>query len=122
VTKVDLFAEVLRLHLGDALGPGSDHGIGADVHGAVVSLLAPTSGTVCAAPGDMSYKSADHPGRSSPHGAHVVHRALRAVGDRVDVSHNNRDYLGIVRAVGPDRATVDAAIDTFRSEHPWVLQ
>jgi hypothetical protein len=43
------------------------------------------------------------------------------VGERIEVTSTNRDYLGILRAIGPDRESVDAAIDAFRADRPWVI-
>ncbi len=63
-------------------------------------------GTIVPAPGDP---------------VRIWHRPLRAVGDRIDLSNTNRDYMGIVRAIGPDRARVDAAVAAFTAENPWVI-
>ncbi|WP_405086929.1 siderophore biosynthesis protein [Microbispora sp. NBC_01389] len=61
------------------------------------------------------------PAAGAGDGVRLWHRALRQVGDHVEVTGTNRDYLGLLRAVGPDRERVDAAVDAFRKEHPWVL-
>ncbi|KAA9375066.1 siderophore biosynthesis protein [Microbispora cellulosiformans] len=108
-------------------------------YGSVVSLMAERSGTVTAAPPDLpalSIPAPDFfaPGLSGPglsasglsaagagDGVRLWHRALRQIGEHVEVTGTNRDYLGLLRAVGPDREHVDAAVDAFRKEHPWVL-
>ncbi|MBG0833398.1 ATP-grasp domain-containing protein [Planomonospora sp. ID67723] len=107
--EIPLFERILGVHLGAGLGdPGAARG-----HGTALSLVAERSGTVAAAPGRIA-PSAGDPVR-------LWHRPLRTVGEHIDRSHTNRDYLGIVRAIGPDRASVDAAVAAFAAESPWVI-
>ncbi|WP_204358446.1 siderophore biosynthesis protein [Streptosporangium sp. 'caverna'] len=89
-------------------GPGAAGG-----HGTVLSLIADRSGTVVEAPGTIVPAAGDR--------IRLWHRPLRAVGDRIDQSNTNRDYMGIVRAIGPDRASVDAALTAFTAGNPWVI-
>ncbi|GAA2897341.1 carboxylate--amine ligase [Streptosporangium fragile] len=106
---VPLFELILGVHLGSAAAePDPARG-----HGTALSLVADRSGTVVAAPGTV----VPAPGERT----RVWHRPLRAVGDRIDRNHTNRDYLGIVRAIGPDRAGVDAAVAAFTAGNPWVI-
>lgn len=108
VLGVPLFELILRVHLGERLPdlPSPTR------YGSAVSIVADRSGTITAAPGVSEVSHGD---------LTLWHRPLRAVGDRVERTHTNRDYLGVVRAVGPDRRSVDAAIATFRAERPWVI-
>lgn len=46
-------------------------------------------------------------------------RSLREAGDRVAVSHTNRDYLGIISAIGTDAAAVEGAVAAARAEENW---
>ncbi|MBX6382734.1 MAG: siderophore biosynthesis protein [Microbispora sp.] len=110
---VPLHQWILRIHAGEPLSAFDFGGLRA-AYGSVVSIVAERSGTVTAAPADLSLPETED-------GVRLWHRALRAVGDHVEVTGTNRDYLGLVRALGADRASVDAAIDTFGKEHPWVL-
>lgn len=123
--EVPLFERILGVHLGsglpdprhaggDGLGtrPGRAPG-GSGPHGTVLSLVADRAGTVVGAPGAVM------PGADGP--VRLWHRPLRAVGDRIELTNTNRDYLGIVRAIGPDRAHVDAAVADFTAESPWVI-
>jgi biotin carboxylase len=145
---VPLFERILGVHLGLGLGPdlaadpGAKHGAepGPDPgpehgpepgpepaagparhggrgraagHGTALSLVAERSGTVTRAPGIVTPSPGDR--------VRLWHRPLRSVGDRVDQSHTNRDYLGVVRAVGPDRASVDEAVSAFTAADPWVI-
>jgi hypothetical protein len=92
-------------------GPGEPGAAGG--HGTVLSLIADRSGTVVEAPGTVVPAAGDR--------IRLWHRPLRAVGDRIDQSNTNRDYMGIVRAIGPDRASVDAALTAFTAGNPWVI-
>ncbi|GAB3907290.1 ATP-grasp domain-containing protein [Microbispora bryophytorum] len=115
---VPLHQWILRVHAGEAVSSFDLGGLRA-AYGSVVSLVAERSGTVTAAPPDLSPPD---PSPAEPaDGVRLWHRALRRIGDHVEVTGTNRDYLGLLRAVGPDAAVVDAAVDTFRKEHPWVL-
>ncbi|MFJ2028985.1 siderophore biosynthesis protein [Streptosporangium sp. NPDC087985] len=106
---VPLFEHILGVHLGAGLPePGRPEG-----HGTILSLVADRPGTVAATPGTVVPADGDR--------VRLWHRPLRAVGDRIDLSHTNRDYLGIVRATGPDRAGVDAAVTAFTAQRPWVI-
>ncbi|MFG1825765.1 acetyl-CoA carboxylase biotin carboxylase subunit family protein [Microbispora bryophytorum] len=115
---VPLHQWILRVHAGEPVSSFDLGGLRA-AYGSVVSLVAERSGTVTAAPPDLSPPD---PSPAEPaDGVRLWHRALRRIGDHVEVTGTNRDYLGLLRAVGPDAAVVDAAVDTFRKEHPWVL-
>ncbi|GIH98873.1 siderophore biosynthesis protein [Planobispora takensis] len=107
---IPLFERILGVHLGAGLAP--EPGV-ARGHGTALSLVAERSGTVVAAPGTVA--------PSGPGPVRIWHRPLRAVGDRIDLSHTNRDYLGVVRAIGPDRASVDEALAAFGARSPWVV-
>ncbi|MDH2429812.1 ATP-grasp domain-containing protein [Sphaerisporangium sp. TRM90804] len=106
---VPLFEWVLRVHLGEpAPAPPPVTG-----HGAAVSLVADRPGVVTRAPGDVA---------ETVGGTRVRHRPLRAVGDTIELTRTNRDYLGVVRGVGPGRDSVDKAIEDFSARHPWTIE
>ncbi|MER6949805.1 siderophore biosynthesis protein [Nonomuraea sp. NPDC000554] len=109
VLGVPLFEWILRVHLGEPAPVVPD----VTRHGSAVSLVADRSGTITSAPGPEKLVSG---------GVTLWHRPLRAAGDPVRKTHTNRDYLGVIRAVGPDRALVDAAIDSYRAARPWVVE
>ncbi|MFI6535225.1 siderophore biosynthesis protein [Nonomuraea sp. NPDC050547] len=108
ILGVPLFEWILRAHLGERL-PATPPAPG---YGTAVSLVADRSGTITEAPG-AEERSQD--------GVRLWHRPLRAAGERITRTHTNRDYLGVIRAVGPDRRRVEAAVDAYRAERPWVI-
>jgi hypothetical protein len=46
-------------------------------------------------------------------------RPLRAAGDRVAITHTNRDYLGVISAIGTDAAAVEDAVTAARATEGW---
>ncbi|MEQ4716916.1 siderophore biosynthesis protein [Nonomuraea sp. B19D2] len=109
VLGVPLFEWILRVHLGE---PAPDIPE-TSAHGSAVSLVADRAGTVKDAPGTEALVDGD---------VRLWHRPLRRVGDVVSLTHTNRDYLGVVRAIGPSREVVDSAIDAYRAAQPWVIE
>ncbi|MFF4625603.1 siderophore biosynthesis protein [Nonomuraea jabiensis] len=108
VLGVPLFEWILRVHLGEAVPDIPE----ISSYGSAVSLVADRAGTVKDAPGAETLVEGD---------VRLWHRPLRAVGDVISLTHTNRDYLGVVRAVGPSRAAVDAAVASYRAARPWVV-
>jgi biotin carboxylase len=109
ILGVPLFEWILRVHLGEpAPAPPKVNG-----HGAAVNLVADLPGIVKEAPGDLAETAG---------GVRLRHRPLRSPGDTVELTRTNRDYLGIVRASGPDEEAVNQAIDAFRARSPWVIE
>ncbi|WP_113703268.1 ATP-grasp domain-containing protein [Nonomuraea lactucae] len=106
---VPLFEWILRAHLGEPV-PAVPEPRG---HGSAVSLVADRSGTITAAPAEEAVVTGD---------VRLWHRPLRSVGEVVERTHTNRDFLGVIRAVGPDRDRVEAAIGGYRAARPWVIE
>lgn len=105
---VPLFAWVLRAHLGESLPPVP----AATGHATVDAVLADRSGTLVAAPGRTEHTAG---------GVRLTYWPVRANGDTIEVTRTNRDYLGLIRAVGPDAAEVGAAVRGFRDRHSWEI-
>ena len=55
-------------------------------------------------------------------GVHLTYRPLRPVGERHELYRTNRDYLGVLRAVGTDQATVDRVSAGFLAARRWEIQ
>ncbi|WP_019634673.1 ATP-grasp domain-containing protein [Actinomadura atramentaria] len=106
---VPLFEQILGVHLGRPLPPP----VPAPGLAAVAEpVLAERPGTLAAAPG---------PWEGDDGGVRVRYLPQRAVGDAVAVTRTNRDYLGTIRAIGPDATAVDAAVARFRAAHAWTV-
>ncbi len=106
--KVPIFAWVLRAHLGEPV-PRVPHARG---HAAVDSVLATRSGTLAAAPGREEYEDG---------GVRLAYWPVRAPGDTIELTRTNRDYVGVIRAIGADPGGVEAAIRGFRARHSWEI-
>jgi len=101
-----LFEQVLRLHLGESLPqyPSSPHR-----HARVDYPCADRSGVLVEAPERMDLLGP----------VQLAYRPLRLIGEHRELTGTNRDYLGVVRAVGPDREAVDRAVEGFLAEQTW---
>ncbi|GAA0377506.1 carboxylate--amine ligase [Microbispora corallina] len=109
---------ILRVHAGEPLPVAPAVRRDRTRHGASVAVVAGRSGVVTAAPPEIA-PNGDEPWAGD--GVRLWHHPLRAAGDRVDLTGTNRDFLGIVRATGPGRASVDAAVTAFGRLHPWTV-
>jgi biotin carboxylase len=106
--RIPLFALVLRVHLGEPLpetfGPAGGRAA------RVEYVLADRAGTLTAAP--PAEDAVDD-------GVLLTYRPLRAVGATAPLTGTNRDYLGVVRAVGPDQPRTDRAVARFLAARRW---
>jgi biotin carboxylase len=105
---VPIFEWVLRAHLGEPVPPLP----AAAGHAAVDSVIADRSGTLAVAPGREEYETG---------GVRLAYWPVRTTGDVIELTRTNRDYVGMIRAVGADPAGVDAAIRGFRARHRWEI-
>lgn len=108
--QIPYFELVLRAHLGERL-PAEIAGRG-DRRARNEAILADRAGTLTAAPGPRD-RDAD--------GIRLSYRPVRAIGERHELHRTNRDYLGVVWAVGPDQDSVDAAVAEFIAGHRWEI-
>jgi biotin carboxylase len=104
---VPVFERVLRVHLGEPLGPPPPPAAG---HAAVDSVIADRAGVLRSAPEFT---------RRTDAGVRLTYRPVRRPGDTVALTRTNRDYLGTIQAIGPDAQAVDAALARFRAAHSW---
>ncbi|MGI5226130.1 ATP-grasp domain-containing protein [Actinoallomurus sp. CA-142502] len=105
---VPIFEWVLRAHLGEPVPPVPAAG----GHAAVDSVIADRPGTLVSAPERQEHEDG---------GVRLAYWPVRALGDLIEPTRTNRDYLGMIRALGPDAAAVDAAIRAFRERHAWEI-
>jgi biotin carboxylase len=100
--QAPLFEWVLQAHLGQnvPVPPRTSR------HARVDYVYARTGGVLRTAP-----PASDRPG--------LRYWPLRLLGDTITLTHTNRDYLGVLRCVGADRPSVDAAADGFLAGHRW---
>ena len=108
----DLFELVLRVHLGESLPAEPPRPWGGTGHAIIDYVVADRPGTLAAVP----------PAGPRPTGRPDVLlscRPLRSAGDRVAVTHTNRDYLGVITAIGTDAAAVEDAVTAARAAESW---
>jgi len=110
ILGIPLFELVLRAHLGEALP--ADLGARTDLRARNEAVCADRAGTLTAAP---------EPYDGERDGLRLSYRPLRAVGERHEHYRTNRDYLGVIWAVGPDQADVDRAVAQFVAAHRWEI-
>ncbi|MDR3034456.1 MAG: ATP-grasp domain-containing protein [Kitasatospora sp.] len=110
ILGLPLFELVLRAHLGERLP--ADLGARTDRRARNEAVLADRAGTLTAAPG---------PYDAERDGVELSYRPVRRVGEHHELHRTNRDYLGVVWAVGPDQQRVDAAVAGFVAANRWEI-
>lgn len=108
VLAIPLFEHILRTHLGERLP--ADLGARTDRHARVDYPYARRAGTLVEAPPSTETLLADTVSTYHP---------LRAIGETHPHHHSNRDYLGVLRTIGGDRAAVHRAAEDFLDNHRW---
>ncbi|MBA2813392.1 ATP-grasp domain-containing protein [Streptomyces sp. KM273126] len=108
---IPLFEHILRTHLGESVP--ADLGARRDGAALLEYPCAERAGTLTAAP-PSSELSVD--------GVQLTYRRLRPLGERHELYRTNRDYLGVLRAVGTDQEAVDRAAARFLAAQSWVIQ
>lgn len=100
----DFFADILLTHLGTPTS-FTPH---TTAEATVDYVLADRSGVLTSAPEACA-------------GTRLTYRPQRHVGDDIELTNTNRDYLGTLQAIGPDREAVEATLRSFRAEHRWEI-
>jgi biotin carboxylase len=107
---VPLFEQILRVHLGERLpAPTAPPGL----HAVADVVLAERGGTLTEAPEAIETRDGD---------VRLAYRPQRATGETFELTRTNRDYLGTIRAIGPAKDRVEAAIGRFRAAHSWTIE
>ncbi|MFE3098390.1 acetyl-CoA carboxylase biotin carboxylase subunit family protein [Streptomyces sp. NPDC059248] len=107
---IPLFEQVLRVHLGEELP--ADLGLRTDRAARLDYPLADRAGTLTTAPGPADLTVGD---------VTLTYRPTRPVGETHPLYGTNRDFLGIVRAFGPDQPSVDLAVEDFLARQSWEI-
>ncbi|MFI1396057.1 acetyl-CoA carboxylase biotin carboxylase subunit family protein [Streptomyces sp. NPDC020681] len=107
---VPLFEHILRTHLGQPLP--ADLEARTDVAARLDYPCADREGTLTAAPAAVDLTVGD---------VRLTYRPVRAIGERQPLHHTNRDFLGIVRAIGTDQESVDRAVADFLAGQCWEI-
>ncbi|MEU7026098.1 ATP-grasp domain-containing protein [Streptomyces sp. NPDC046275] len=107
---IPLFEHILRTHLGEPLP--ADLGARTDGAARLEYPCAEAAGTLRSAPGPVDLTT---------DGVRLAYRPLRATGERHELYHTNRDYLGVLRATGTDQATVDRVVADFLAAQRWEI-
>lgn len=107
---IPLFEHILRTHLGRPL-PRDLHPH-AGRAGRVDHICATASGILTAAP---------EPVDAMIDGVALTYRPLRSLGERHELHGTNRDYVGVLRALGGDTARVNQVADRFLAEQRWEI-
>lgn len=107
---IPLFEHILRTHLGESLP--DDLGARTDRVARIDHICAPRFGTLTAAPHSVDQDVDD---------VALSYRPLRDIGERHELYYTNRDYVGVLRAVGADAVTVDRVAEGFLAEQRWEI-
>ncbi|NUU25106.1 MAG: siderophore biosynthesis protein [Streptomycetaceae bacterium] len=105
---IPVFAHILRVHLGEPLP--RTLGTATERSARVEYVLADRGGTLTAAPPAQDAVDDD---------VRLAYRPLRDVGATAPLTGTNRDYIGVLRAVGPDQARTDRAVERFLAARRW---
>ncbi|GLZ06953.1 carboxylate--amine ligase [Actinomadura sp. NBRC 104412] len=110
--NIPLFDWILRVHMGERLPPleASHESLGR--HAVADVVLATRDGVLTAAPEAVDLTDG---------AVRLSYRPQRPVGERIALTHTNRDYLGTIRAIGPSATEVEAAIARFRASNTWTI-
>ena len=112
---VDLFELVLRIYLGERLPPGPPpQPAPGRAHAVIDYVVADRSGLLAASPSAGLQ-------RATVPGVMLSYQPLREVGDRITLSHTNRDYLGVITAIGPEPAPVEQSVADLRTRESWEI-
>ncbi|AUY48965.1 ATP-grasp domain-containing protein [Streptomyces sp. CB01881] len=113
ILGIALFEHILSVHLGRELPADlGERCAAAPLRARNEPVCADRAGTLTAAPG---------PYDEERDGVRLAYRPLRPLGERHEHYRTNRDYLGVIWAVGPEQAAVDAAVARFVAANRWEI-
>lgn len=103
-----LFEQVLRLHLGETL-PVLD----VPKRAAWIRYFT--------AQGEGTLRHAPPASLHEGNGVRLSYQPLRKVGDAIQLTNSNKDYVGVLRGSGPDTAGLAAAVELASSTLAWEI-
>ncbi|MFE2721169.1 acetyl-CoA carboxylase biotin carboxylase subunit family protein [Kitasatospora sp. NPDC059327] len=113
ILGIPLFEHILAAHLGRELPADLTERCAATGNRArTEAVCADRAGTLTTAPG---------PWDEERDGVRLAYRPLRPLGEHHEHYRTNRDYLGVIRAVGTDQSAVDAAVARFVAANRWEI-
>ncbi|MEV0532921.1 ATP-grasp domain-containing protein [Kitasatospora sp. NPDC050463] len=113
ILDIPLFEHILAAHLGRELPEDlAEHCAATPRRARNEAVCADRPGTLTAAPG---------PHDEQRDGVRLAYRPLRELGERHEHYRTNRDYLGVIWAVGTDQSAVDAAVARFVAANRWEI-
>ncbi|AUG80877.1 siderophore biosynthesis protein [Kitasatospora sp. MMS16-BH015] len=110
ILAVPYFELVLGAHLGRPLP--ADLGARTDQRARNEVVCADRAGTLTAAPGPTDLVR---------DGVRLAYRPLRPIGEHHEHYRTNRDYLGVIWAIGPDQGEVDRTVAEFIAANTWEI-
>lgn len=110
ILGIPYFEHVLNAHLGRPLP--ADLGARTDLRAHTRAVCADRAGTLAAAPGPCDLHV---------DGVHLSYRPVRALGERHEHYRTNRDYLGIVWAIGHDQDALRRTATEFVAANRWEI-
>lgn len=108
VLDVPLFEIVLRLYLGEPL----DHLNLASGAALIRYFTASSEGRLINAPESFVQQ---------PNDLQITYTPLRKVGDTINLTHSNKDYLGVLRGIGKDTHYLNREMDRISSGLTWEI-
>ena len=105
----DLFELTLRISLGEPLPPGPPPAPPPDRRHAIIDYVVADRPGVLAAPPRAGQQPSPEPG------VLLSWWPLRSGGERITITGTNRDYLGVITAIGPDHAAVERSVAATRA-------
>ncbi|WP_405363852.1 ATP-grasp domain-containing protein [Kitasatospora sp. NBC_00085] len=113
ILGIPLFEHILTAHLGRELPADlAERCAATPLRARNEVVCADRAGTLTAAPG---------PYDEERDGVRLAYRPLRPLGERHEHYRTNRDYLGVIWAVGPEQTAVAAAVARFVAANRWEI-